>query len=178
MLRPGLPDAWFDTSPSQSGLAGNSGRTSSGRRTVGYPRTARRGSSIAALRSLRERAGRASTKPRQQKAINGEPLGAAGASGVIGSAQQLRANEYATRVGGGSTLRRFAALYSESLRSLRRALNMNAKYAGEAGHCAKRAPARGAVRIFSKRYVRMPARSPPSSEMGGLIVHASAAPMW
>jgi hypothetical protein len=39
-------------------------------------------------------------------------------------------------VGGHKTRRRFAALYSERLRSLRRALNMNAKYAGEAGHCA------------------------------------------
>jgi hypothetical protein len=41
----------------------------------------------------------------------------------------------AKRVGGGSTLRRFAALYSERPGSLRRTLNMNAKYAGKAGHC-------------------------------------------
>lgn len=37
----------------------------------------------------------------------------------------------ARRVGGHKTLRRFAAPYSERPRSLRRALNMNAKYAGD-----------------------------------------------
>jgi hypothetical protein len=87
-------------------------------------------------------------------------LGGAGTSGVFGCGKRLRAYEQRDAGGRGKTLRRFAALYSERLRSLRRALNMNAKYAGEAGHCAKRATARGAVRIFSERYVRMPARSP------------------
>jgi len=50
--------------------------------------------------------------------------------------------------------------YSERLRSLRRALNMNAKYAGEAGHCAERDSARCRAHICSA-LCSMPAFKPP-----------------
>jgi len=80
-------------------------------------------------------------------------------------------------VGGGSTLRRFAALYSERLRSLRRALNMNAKYAGDS-RTLRGARDQRAVQCAYFSGVMFDARlKPPSRGMGGLIGHASAATM-
>ena len=81
----------------------------------------------------------------------------------------------ATRVGGGKTLRRFAALYIERLRSLRRALNMNAKYAGDQPDTAQSARQRAVQCAYRLCVCSACPPEAPFQGMGGLIVHASGA---
>ena len=106
-------------------------------------------------------------------------MGAAGASVVKGSAQRLRANEQ--RDAGGREFNT-AALR----RSLQRASSLAAagieherKICGREPDTARSArSARGAVRIFSPRYVRCPPEAPLRG-MGGvcLLVQATATSM-
>jgi hypothetical protein len=72
----------------------------------------------------------------------------------------------AQRVGGGSTLRRCAALHSERPRSLRRALNMNAKYAGVSRTLRERAISERRSAHIYRALCSMPAWMPLEGARG------------